>query len=488
MRHINIIFGVVIIGLLGMCLVSLPSIAAEAGFIEVSHLNLLWAIPFIGLLLSIALFPLFAGHFWEHHYGKIALGWIASIIVPLTFEFGFKLVFWEVALVLAEEYIPFILLILALFTVSGGIAIQSRFSGTPLSNVVFLAIGTALASITGTTGAAMLLIRPLLKAIHLRQEKAHTVIFFIFLVANIGGSLSPIGDPPLFLGFLQGVDFFWPTQHLLAPMLLASLILLGVYYLIDNHFYQRQKAQLVALDIERGHPGEHTSSDHDGFSVKGAVNLLFLGGIVAIVIISGVWKPAWSLPLGQFEIAGESLVRDIVLLLIAITSWKITNPHIHKINHFSWEPMKEVAKLFIAIFLTMAPVLIMLRAGMDGPFHSLVRLVSDEQGQPNNLMYFWLTGGLSSFLDNAPTYLVFFNLAGGDAEHLMGPMATTLLAISAGAVFMGANSYIGNAPNFMVRSLAVQRGVTMPSFFGYMLWSGSILLPLFVLIGFLWFW
>jgi Na+/H+ antiporter NhaD/arsenite permease-like protein len=297
----------------------------------------------------------------------------------------------------------------------------------------------------------------------------HSVVFFIFLVANIGGSLTPLGDPPLFLGFLQGVHFFWTTEHMFLPMLLASVVLLGVYFAVDTVLYRKEGADL------------HGSAGDEKLGLEGKVNFLLLGGVVAAVLMSGIWKPGITWDVYHVPVDMQNLTRDLLLLGITLLSLRLTSRKSRQANGFNWFPIIEVAKLFVGIFLTMIPALAILRAGSSGALAGLVGLVSDANGQANNVMYFWLTGILSSFLDNAPTYLVFFNTAGGDVATLTGPLAQTLVAISVGAVFMGANTYIGNAPNFMVRSIAEDRGISMPSFFGYMLWSGGILLPLFAL-------
>jgi Na+/H+ antiporter NhaD/arsenite permease-like protein len=314
----------------------------------------------------------------------------------------------------------------------------------------------------------MVLIRPLLRANAWRARRAHVVIFFIFLVANIGGSLSPLGDPPLFLGFLKGVPFFWPTVHMLAPMLLCAGILLVVFFALDSW-------------MMRG-DGPPPASRSSGIRIEGALNFALLAGVVGAVLMSGTWRPGMVLTVYHVDVPLEGLVRDLLLLLLALASWLLTPPAIRQANEFSWFPIVEVAKLFAGIFVTIVPAIAILRAGTGGAMAMVIDAVSTADGQPLNVMYFWLTGILSSFLDNAPTYLVFFNTAGGDPAVLSGAMAPTLLAISAGAVFMGANTYIGNAPNFMVRAIAEESGLKMPSFFGYMGWSCAFLLPVFALL------
>jgi Na+/H+ antiporter NhaD/arsenite permease-like protein len=447
----------------------------DAPHLDGGDLVLLWAAPFAGILLSIALFPLFAPSFWHHHYGKISAAWAASFLVPFALRFGIGLAVYEALHTALLEYIPFIILLFALFTVTGGLRVRTSFQGTPGFNTGILTLGTALASWMGTTGAAMLLIRPVLRANLWRRHKVHTVVFFIFLVANIGGSLTPLGDPPLFLGFLKGVEFFWPTQAMFVPMVTVSAVLLVIYYVMDRMMMRREPVAPPA-----------PPADEPKLRIEGNINLLLLVGIVLSVLMSGVWDPGISFDIYHVEVALQNLARDVLLLLIAAASWWLTPLATRKANEFSWFPIIEVAKLFAGIFITIIPAIAILRAGTAGALAPVIDTVS-EGGEPVNLMYFWATGILSSFLDNAPTYLVFFNTAGGDAELLTGPLSTTLLAISAGAVFMGANTYIGNAPNFMVRAIAEERGVRMPSFLGYMVWSSLILLPIFAVISWLFF-
>jgi Na+/H+ antiporter NhaD/arsenite permease-like protein len=390
---------------------------------------------------------------------------------------GTDVTVYELMHTMLLEYVPFIILLLALFTVAGGVLLKGNLHGSPALNTGLLAVGTAIASVTGTTGAAMLLIRPIIRANDNRLHNAHVIVFFIFLVANIGGSLTPLGDPPLFLGFLKGVEFFWPARYLLAPMLLVTAILLVVFYILDSYFFS----------IDKDYPPKPDPTPDSRLRIAGALNIALLGVIVLVVLMSGVWKPGMSWSINGIEIELQNVVRDVLLLAITLISWALTRTEIRDGNGFTWGPILEVAKLFVGIFITIIPALAILRAGKDGALASLVGLVTDANGQPINAMYFWLAGGLSSFLDNAPTYLVFFNIAGGDARQLMGQMAGTLMAISAGAVFMGANTYIGNAPNFMVKAIAEERGIKMPSFFGYMLWSGAILIPCFILVTFVFF-
>jgi Na+/H+ antiporter NhaD/arsenite permease-like protein len=416
--------------------------------------------------------PLIAPRFWEHHFGKIACVWAFAFILPAAIAFGVSTAAAEVWHLLTLDFFPFILMLFALFVVAGGIRVTGNLLGTPATNTALIAFGTLSASLFGTIGASLLLIRPLLQANKNRQHKVHVFVFFIFLVCNIGGSLTPLGNPPIFLGFLKGVDFLWTLETMWRPTLLVSSILLALFYVIDRLAWNQEPAEVKG---KKGVPRQ--------VRIEGVHNVLYLVGILAAVLVSGLWDGRATIPTGLgSSVPVNGLARDTALLVLTYLSWKTTRSSIRIENAFSWTPFQEVATLFAVFFITMIPILAMLRAKYQGAFAPLLDLVSTPDGQPNNVAYFWLTGALSSFLDNAPTYLVFFNLAGGDARELMGPLAGTLAAISAGAVFMGANTYIGNAPNFMVKSICEERGIKMPSFFGYMIWSGAILLPLFALL------
>ena len=443
--------------------------------IDGSQLGALWVLPFACMLLSIAIVPLALPHFWHNHYGKVSLFWSLAFLVPFAQKSGLDAALFELQHTMFLEYVPFLILLFALFTISGGVRLTGRLSGSPLVNTLILFVGTFLASLMGTTGAAMLLIRPLLRAIEHRRYKVHTVVFFIFLVANIGGSLTPLGDPPLFLGFLKGVNFFWTTTHLFMEMLFVSTVLLAIYYILDMRLYAKE-----------GRPSAASADTQEALGLDGGVNLVLLLGVVGAVLMSGIWNPDVILGFLQVHVTLQDLTRDLSLLALAGLSLLLTSSSTRELNDFSWEPIIEVAKLFFGIFVSMIPAIAILKAGQNGALRDIIALVSHD-GVPVNHMYFWLTGGLSSFLDNAPTYLVFFNTAGGDAAQLMSEAPKTLAAISCGAVFMGANSYIGNAPNFMVRSIAESQGVQMPSFIGYMAWSLGILIPLFILTTFLFF-
>lgn len=452
---------------------------ASAATLDGATLSALWGVPFAGVLLSIAIFPLIAPAFWHHHFGKIAAGWAILFLVPFAATFGTGTALGTLVHAMLEEYVPFIVLLTALYTVAGGICVRGNLHGSPRLNTAILALGTVLASIMGTTGAAMLLIRPLLRANDNRKHVVHVVVFFIFLVANAGGSLSPLGDPPLFLGFLNGVNFFWTTTHLALPMLFVCVVLLSTFYALDSYFYHRREETRTAfLD---------PTPDSPMLGIDGKINFVFLGAIIALVLMSGLWKPGIEFDVFGTHVALQNLVRDVALIAVTLLSLAVTPRAARAGNDFNWAPIEEVAKLFAGIFITIAPVIMILRAGEAGAFAGIVHLVHDASGQPQDAMYFWATGLLSSFLDNAPTYLVFFNLAGGDAQTLMTTGATTLAAISAGAVFMGANSYIGNAPNFMVKAIAESRGIRMPSFFAYLGWSVVVLVPVFLVTTWLFF-
>jgi Na+/H+ antiporter NhaD/arsenite permease-like protein len=452
-----------------------PGLVLAADF-DGSTISPLWGVPFAGILLSIALLPLLAPAFWHHHYGKVAAAWALAFLLPFAATFGASLAGGQLVHALVAEYIPFILLLTALFTVAGGIHIRGNLRGSPGLNTAILAIGAVLASFMGTTGASMLLIRPLIRANDDRVHRVHVIVFFIFIVSNVGGSLTPLGDPPLFLGFLKGVSFFWTAQHILLDTLFVLAALLGLFYFIDRHYFRKEGV----LPVD-------PTPDTRRLGFDGALNFWLLAGVVALVLLSGFWKSPLRFDVFGTEVGLPGLVRDAGLIVLTLVSLAITPKAVHAANQFEWGPMAEVAKLFAGIFLTIIPVIAMLKAGTQGPFGAVVAAVTRPDGQPDPAMYFWATGILSSFLDNAPTYLVFFNTAGGDPLTLMTTHAATLAAISAGAVFMGANTYIGNAPNLMVKAIAESRGVRMPSFFGYMAWSMAILLPLFVLSTFLFF-
>jgi Na+/H+ antiporter NhaD/arsenite permease-like protein len=401
--------------------------------------SLIWVAPFASLLLGIAIIPLAAPHFWESNLRKLLVSAVLGApVLALYFTHD------TAALVhTGRDYLSFMILLGSLFIISGGVLMDGDLEARPWVNTLFLALGAGLASVIGTTGASMLLIRPLLHTNSERRYITHTIVFFIFLVSNIGGCLTPLGDPPLFLGYLAGVPFTWTLR--LAPMWIATTgVLLLIYFIWDSRVHEREPPERLALDATRIKP----------LRLVGKENLVLLAGIVgATAFLDAPW-------------------RELAMVALAALSWFRTSEHIHHANRFTLHPILEVAVVFLGIFLTMIPAL------------SILRERGAELGVRHAWQYFWATGALSSFLDNAPTYLTFLALGQGQnlTPEVVGVPHGILEAISAGAVFMGANSYIGNGPNFMVRSIAESRGVKMPSFGGYMLYSGAILIPVFVLV------
>jgi Na+/H+ antiporter NhaD/arsenite permease-like protein len=470
-----------ILFLLVFLALSLPVFAAGHSHEEGSEhvnlgeiLSLYSTIPFVGILLSIALFPLFVPAFWHHNFGKISAFWALTIAIPLLIIHKGAALHGFLHIMIAD-YVPFIILLWGLFTVSGGILLRGSLRGTPLVNTVMIVIGTILASWMGTTGAAMLLIRPFLRANSYRKNRAFMVVFFIFLVANVGGALTPVGDPPLFLGFLHGVPFFW-TFHILPHMLLTVFILVGIYFALDFYYYKKEGHDAKEFEDEEKEP----------LSLAGAYNFIFLAGIVCSVILSGLvhWGEVTTFGVTRNV---QEWVRDGFIIFMGVLSLVFTRSEIREENEFTWFPIKEVAYLFAGIFITMTPCLLILLAGSEGALGFVIESVKEP------FHYFWVTGMLSSFLDNAPTYLTFFTSALGKfcpgtpepiaVCNLIGENQVYLMAISAGAVFFGANTYIGNAPNFMVRSIAEEAGTPMPSFFGYMIkYSVVFLVPIFVVV------
>ena len=466
--------------LAGLLLLTSPLLLAGDTESSREALNLgemlpVWSIiPFVGILLSIALFPLFVPRFWHHYYGKVSAFWSLVVAIPFLLAYG-QPAFHEILHIILIDYLPFIILLLSLFTVAGGILVEGTLKGKPPLNALLLLIGTVIASWIGTTGASMLLIRPVIRANAQRKNKMHVIIFFIFLVSNIGGSLTPLGDPPLFLGFLHGVPFFW-TFKLIPETLVVVAMVLGTFFLMDVYLYNREtKAGLVA-----GESGERIP-----LRIRGAHNLIFLIGIVGAVLMSGMYHAGEVTFLGvHLSLINE--FRDLILLVMVALSLATTSREVRARNEFTWGPIVEVALLFAGIFITIIPALAMLRAGTNGQLAFIIQAVREPWH------YFWITGALSSFLDNAPTYLTFLNTALGNffpgmpekeaIAALIAEKGIFLKAISTGAVYMGANTYIGNAPNFMVRSIAEEQGIKMPSFFGYMGYSLLFLIPAFILV------
>jgi Na+/H+ antiporter NhaD/arsenite permease-like protein len=461
-----------IFGLSAAAAVFIPA-AADAATLDGASLRWPWALPFAGILLTIAFAPLINRRFWHHHYGKFAFVWAALTLTPLAALYGVDTALGALSHALIGDYLGFIAILFALYVVAGGIVVAGTVRGTPLVNAVTLAFGALIASIVGTTGAAMILIRPLLRANGARLHNVHVVVFFIFLVGNIGGALSPLGDPPLFIGFLNGVDFFWPAKNLWQPTAFVAVCVLLIFVVIDLWFFRQDRK--VAPVGEASEP----------LRVYGTVNFLLLAIVIGAVIVSALWKSGIVFTIYGTKLPLPALARDAVLFLTALASlWLTPNEH-REANGFSWEPIVEVAILFAGIFVCAVPILAGLEAGHDGSFAWLLAAVTAHDGSPHLVAYFWLTGVLSAILDNAPTYLVFFQLAGGNASELMSTLAPVLTAISMGAVYMGALTYIGNAPNFMIYAIASERGVKMPSFFGYMVWSIVVLMPVFAAVTYL---
>jgi Na+/H+ antiporter NhaD/arsenite permease-like protein len=459
---------------IGLVLAPRPAAAAT---LDGATLGWPWALPFVGLLLTIAIGPQLFPRVWLRHYGKIAYAWTTLTVAPLAALHGVPVAAAALVHAMLADYLSFIALLFTLYVVAGGILVTGNLRGTPWVNTAILVVGIALASIVGTTGAAMILIRPLLRANAARLVNAHVVVFFIFLVANIGGALSPIGNPPLFVGFLHGVDFLWPARSLWPGTLFTVGLVLAIFVAVDVWHYRRDRR--IELIDEPRRPM--------AFGVKGLINLVLIVLIVGAIMLSVLWNPGIAFDVYGTPLALENLVRDGALVVIALVSVRLTPEEHREANGFSWEPIREVACLFAAIFVCVIPVLAALQAGRNGAFAWLLDIVSGHGGAPRDAHYFWASGLLSAVLDNAPTYLVFFEVAGGDAARLMGELASTLVAISLGACFMGALTYLGNAPNLMIYAIATERGVKMPSFFGYMAWSCAVLLPVFVLLTYAFF-
>lgn len=456
--------------LITLTVLTLIAHPAHAAALDGATLSWPWAIPFAGLLLTIATGPLLFPKIWHAHYGKITALWAVLALGPIALFHGSATAGETLVHAILGEYLSFIVLLLALYVVAGGILVVGRIKGTPTTNAAMLGIGMILASFVGTTGAAMILIRPILRINETRRYKVHVVMFFIILVANVGGALTPLGDPPLFVGFLRGVNFFWPLQNLWLQTLIIGGALLLLFLGLDLYLSRRERPDAAGSEVS------------DRLNLHGQINIALMVLIADAVILSAVWKPGLSVSIAGTHIELQNAVRDLALVGIAFLSLRLT-PDEHRLaNGFTWEPIREVAKLFAGIFVAIAPVLAMLQSGRNGPFAFLLDAVVTGDGQPHEAAYFWLTGVLSAFLDNAPTYLVFFELAGGDTARLMGLLAGTLAAISMGAVFMGALTYIGNAPNFMVYAIAQENGVKMPSFFGYLFYAAVILVPLFLIL------
>jgi Na+/H+ antiporter NhaD/arsenite permease-like protein len=443
--------------------------ASATSALDGASMNWPWSLPFIGMLLSIATGPVLFAKIWHDHYGKIAAGWAVLTLACLAMFYGVPTTLAAFVHSMFREYLSFILLLFALYTVAGGLLVTGTINASPWTNTGMLALGVSLASIIGTTGAAMILIRPVIRANGSRSHKTHVVIFFIILVANVGGALTPLGDPPLFIGFLHGVDFFWTARNLWLQTLIVAALVLAIFLALDILYLRKQSIVVVqSANLRCG--------------VRGQVNLVLIAIIIAAMLGSAAWKPgiAFDMYGSSFEL--QNLLRDGAFIAVALASLWLTPEEHRARNGFTWTPIGEVAILFAGIFVAIIPVMAMLNVGSSGAFAPLLKAVTASGGGPYEVAYFWLTGILSAFLDNAPTYLVFFELAGGNAKELMGPLAGTLASISMGAVYMGALTYVGNAPNFMVYAIAEENGIQMPSFFGYLFWAAVVLVPLFALL------
>jgi Na+/H+ antiporter NhaD/arsenite permease-like protein len=436
----------------------LPGFACAAGGHAPLDLPVLSVLPFVLLLLCIAVLPLIAEHWWHKNRNKAIV--CALCAVPVALYLGWvQYSSGQPALAaLGHEmfkYVSFIVLLGSLFIVAGGIVLKGDLRATPLVNTIFLALGSVLASFIGTTGASMLLIRPMLRTNKERERVAHIPVFFIFTVSNLGGLLTPLGDPPLFLGFLKGVPFLW-TFNLWREWLLVVGAVLVVFYIWDSIAYARESRKALASDDRQVEP----------LAIQGTFNFVLLAGVILGVALEG-WIPG--------EIG--DLIGGLVMATMAVLSLWLTPRSYRQANEFNWDPIIEVAVLFAGIFAAMVPALELLKAH------------GHQFGLTQPWQYFWLTGLLSSFLDNAPTYLAFATLAAGsdDLSILVEKSPDILAAISCGAVFMGANTYIGNGPNFMVKAIADSAGYKTPSFLGYAGYACLILLPIFVVVTFLFF-
>jgi Na+/H+ antiporter NhaD/arsenite permease-like protein len=427
--------------------------------------GLLWAVPFLGLLVSLALGPMLAPRFWHRHAAAVTGFWIAALLLPRAVAGGPAAAAAEAWHAVLTDYLPFITLLLALHVAAGGILLRGGPGGRPWGNTLMLAVGTLLGAVLGQAGAAIVLITPLLRANAHRRRKMHLPLFVILLVANAGGALSPLGNPPLYLGYLQGVPFFWPAQHLWQPFLLLAALLLAAFYVVDRVFAAREPPP---PPVERLR-----------LAGWGNIGLVLLTGAAVLAQQAG---PAGEVALFGQPIAVTRLAAILAFAAVAVTSAAFTPRAIRQANDFSWVPMIEVAQVFLAVFITLSPVLALLRESMAGPLAPLLRLTLDSAGQPLPAAYFWLTGGLSAVLDNAPTYLVFFRLAGLHPPGLDPAQTHTLAALSAGAVFFGGLTYLGNAPNLIVRGIAAHRGVRMPGFLGYAVLAGAVLGPVLLVL------
>lgn len=435
-------------------------IAAAAGQAP----GLLWAAPFFGVLASIAVLPIVAPRLWHRRQAWMAGFWIAALLAPQVAVFGPTATAETAWRAILLDYLPFVTMLLSLYAAGGGVLIRGGATGTPAGNTLMLAGGVVCGVVMGQAGAAIVVINPLLRANAHRTRKTHLALFVIVLVANASGALTPLGNPPLYVGFLQGVPFFWTTHHLLTAWLVLNGIMLTAFYTIDR--------VLAARDPPAPAPGR--------LQVRGWGNVALILAVGAMVLVQN------RVPAGTVRVLGAPvdvmrLIAPLVFMAASVASAALTPRAVRQANDFTWTPMIEVAQLFLAIFVTITPVLTMLEAGVHGPFAPLVGLTRDAAGHARPAAIFWLAGILSAFLDNAPTYLVFFKLAGIHPPSIVGQHALALAALSAGAVFFGALTYIGNAANLIVRGIAAHRGVRMPGFLGYAALASMLLIPVFLI-------
>ncbi|MGH6968838.1 MAG: sodium:proton antiporter [Stellaceae bacterium] len=424
--------------------------------------SLAWGLPFVGLLLTLAIAPLALPKLWGAHYGKIVALWGLVFVGPDIAVEGAGASFTRLLDMALNTYVPFVLLLGALFVITGGLRIRGAPHGSPGVNTVLLALSTLASSLIGTPGASLLMLRPLVRANRHRTRTAHVYVFFIFLACNVGGALTPLGNPPLFLGYLRGVPFFWPAQHLWAPTILLTVVLLAMFFAIDRYLYGRSEPTVLP-EIEK-------------LGIDGAINLLLLLGAALTMMLRTYYPVPGSVTVFHVVWRFDDIVSDALFVVLALLSLRFTKPATRQENTFVWTPIMEVSILFAGIFVTLAPIDAIMAAGGRGLAAPLfARMFAD--GVPNNALFYLLPGALSSVLDNAPAYLVFFGLAGGNAALLTGKLALTLAAISAGASYFGAMTYIGNAPNLIAKGVVESYGVKMPNFFAYIAWSAVCLLP-----------
>jgi len=434
----------------------------------------LWGIPFLGIIFSMSLLPLIMPKFWNKYGGCVPLFWTLIYAICTCYVFDFSQTILSIADSIFSEYISFIIQISTLFIVSGGIFINLARQSTPLFNTLFLFGSSLLAGWIGTTGAATLLIRPILRANHHRYYRVHLMVFFIFLVANIGGAFTPLGDPPLFVGFTNGIDFFWFMKNLYPYIFSTLFFLCGMFFLIDTQLLKVEQN----IEFENHLPIEHDNPKE--FMIKGKFNIVLLA-LILITVMCCNFDATFSLIGHKFR--WSSVARNIILTIISIISMRYTNKTIRERNNFSLAPVREVAELFAGIFITATPIISTLHQGTEGNLRWLFDKLTSN-GEFVLKKCFWISGILSSILDNTPTFLIFFHLTSGNAQELMTTHAHLLASFSIATVFMGALTYIGNAPNLMVKSIAHNYGVKVPSFLEYMLWSIGILIPVFIIISY----